>query len=48
MSFNFSEYVRQSEFSLIYGYYIVIIDFILIIAVINMAIRKGDEIIRGN
>lgn len=46
--FNFTDYVEKSEFSVMYGYYIMITNFIMIIAVLSLAIKKGDEIIRGN
>lgn len=46
--FNFTEFVKRSELILLYGHYIKLTNFVLIIAVINLAIKKGDEIIRGN
>ncbi len=46
--FNFTDFVERSEFNSIYGYYKTITDFIMIIAVLNLAIKKGSEIIRGN
>ncbi len=46
--FNFTEFVKRSELIILYGHYTKLTNFVLIIAVINLAIKKGDEIIRGN
>ncbi len=48
LDFNFTEFISQPSFRELYSIYITITDFIMIIAVINLAIKKGDEIIRGN
>ncbi len=47
-TFNFTEYINRSEFASLYNYYILFINALMIIWVCNLAIKKGDEIIRGN
>ncbi|MEM0174390.1 MAG: hypothetical protein QXI16_07795, partial [Sulfolobaceae archaeon] len=47
-SFNFTEFVNKQEFNGIYVIYIFIVDFIMILGFLNLAAKKGDEIIRGN
>jgi hypothetical protein len=48
MSWNFSQEVRKSDYAMLYSTYLVVTDFIMIMAVLNLAAKKGDEIIRGN
>lgn len=47
-NFNFSQFMRKSEFSDVYSTYILVTNFIMILGVIFLAIKKGDQIIRGN
>lgn len=47
-SLNLSLFVRKSEFSEVYSTYILITNFIMILGVVTLAIKKGDQIIRGN
>ena len=46
--FNFTEYVERAEFREAYKVYRYITNYIMIIAVVLLAIKKGDQIIRGN
>ena len=45
---NLSHFVRKSEFAEVYSMYILITNFIMILGVVTLAIKKGDQIIRGN
>lgn len=47
-SFNFTEFVEQEEYAEIYDTYIIIVNYIMVIALITLAVRKGDEMLRGN
>lgn len=47
-TFNFTQHIKRGEFSNLYNYYILFTDALMIIFVCNLAIKKGDEIIRGN
>lgn len=47
-TFNFTQHVARSEYSSLYNYYILFTNAIMIIWVCNLAIKKGDEVIRGN
>lgn len=47
-SFNFTEYVNKSDFKEIYDMYKIITDAILILGVLKLAQKKGEEIVRGN
>lgn len=47
-TFNFTQHIKRGEFSSLYNYYILFTDALMIIFVCNLAIKKGDEIIRGN
>lgn len=46
--YNFTEEVHRSEFAGLYNVYMTVTDYIMIIAVMSLAIKKGQEIIRGN
>jgi hypothetical protein len=47
-SFNFTEFVEQEEYAEIYDTYIIIVNYIMVIALITLAVRKGDEMLRGS
>lgn len=46
--FNFTEFVERAEFKQVYKVYRYITNYIMIIAVVLLAVKKGDQIIRGN
>jgi hypothetical protein len=49
IDYNITQNIKQTSYSQqIYNVYIMITNFIMIIAVLNLAVKKGDEIIRGN
>lgn len=45
--FNFTEFVKRSEFAHIYTIYRTITNYIMIIALLGLAVKKGDQCIRG-
>jgi hypothetical protein len=46
-TFNFTDYVEQSQFSYLYNIYLKVTDFVLIVALINLSVRKWDEFMTG-
>jgi hypothetical protein len=48
LNYNITQELKQSTYSQMYSIYLLITDFIMIIAFLDLAIKKGDEIIRGN
>jgi hypothetical protein len=47
-TYNFSEFTRQENVSSLYSIFRLITNGIMILSVLNLAIKKGSEIIRGN
>lgn len=46
-SFNFTDYIEQNEFNEAYSVYRTITNFIMIVSVVLLAIKKGEEILTG-
>lgn len=46
--FNFTQFVKRSEFFSLYQIFRTISNFIMILGVLTLAIKKGDQVIRGS
>ena len=46
-TFNFTKYVNDTEIKTLYDIYLTIVDFIMVMWIVNLARKKADEIMRG-